>query len=294
MPKTLSTDIKDLTFCADYFPAQGAARALLFCLPGGGASKGYYDLSESNSFARNMSACGYNVLTMDHPGTGSNPLPADHPFLSPRDAADYLAKALESFRQDLNANIPTIGIGHSMGGMAITLIQGQHKPFDALGLFGSSPGGLDWGLDDHEKAFIGDETRIAAELEALTLRKFGANFLPHPGGGPSGKSITFGGEKPELVEALRQNLCELYGSGGMMSMLRGSFTTEVSAIDVPVFFAFGDHDIGIPPEDVPAMYPNLPSHELLILENTGHNSFAFSSLTALCARLDGWVQKTVA
>ena len=76
-----------------------------------------------------------------------------------------------------------------------------------------------------------------------------------------------------------------------MSMMRGSFRAEVEAIDVPLFFAFGDHDIGIPPKDAPKDYINAPSTELIILENTGHNHFAFSSIVTLCERLDGWIAK---
>jgi len=73
-----------------------------------------------------------------------------------------------------------------------------------------------------------------------------------------------------------------------MSMTRGSFRKEVNAIDVPMFFAFGDHDIGIPPEDAPKDYINTPSTELVVLENTGHNSFAFSSVATVCSKLDYW------
>ena len=78
-----------------------------------------------------------------------------------------------------------------------------------------------------------------------------------------------------------------------MSMVRGSFRTEVEAIDVPIFFAFGDHDIGIPPEDAPKDYINAPSTELIILENTGHNHFAFSSIKMLCTELDAWASRQI-
>ena len=72
-------------------------------------------------------------------------------------------------------------------------------------------------------------------------------------------------------------------------MTRGSFKTEVEAIDVPLFFAFGDHDIGIPPEDAPKDFINAPSAELVVLESTGHNHFAFSSIKTLYDKLDYWV-----
>ena len=55
-----------------------------------------------------------------------------------------------------------------------------------------------------------------------------------------------------------------------------------------VMAALGDHDIGIPPEDAPKDFINAASTELLVLENTGHNSFAFPSISALCEKLDNW------
>jgi len=143
-------------------------------------------------------------------------------------------------------------------------------------------------IGEEEKAYIERPDEFLKDIERLTLAKFGQNFTNIPSG-PSGKSITFGGETPELTQRLRVVSCELYAAGGMMSMVRGSFRKEVEAIDVPLFFAFGDHDIGIPPEDAPKDYINAPNTELIILDNTGHNHFAFRSIETLCAKFDGWI-----
>ena len=283
MPKLLTANIEGLTFTAKSFPPNGEdKKTTLFCLPGGGACAEFFDLTDSHSFARRMSARGYAVITMDHPGTATNPLPVDYPFLMPRKAADLIAACITAWTDG-----DVIGIGHSMGGMVTTLIQARHKPFKAIGLLGSSAGGLDWGLTEDEKTYIENPDAFARDLETLTLAKFKMPFIKG-GAGPSGKSITFGGETPELTQRLREISCELFAAGGMMSMTRGSFRQEVNAIDVPIFFAFGDHDIGIPPEDAPKDYINAPSHELTVLENTGHNSLAFGSIETLCEKLDYW------
>jgi len=284
MGETLTASVSDIRFEATLFKAEAPRKNIkLFCLPGGGASAEFFDLADGFSFAKKMSSKGYDIITMDHPGTATNPLPSDHHFLKPREAADYIAEALN--RLDIKDDI--IGIGHSMGGLVTTLIQAQHRPFKAIGLLGSSAGGLEWGLSEEEKAYIDKPEDFARDLKKLTLAKFGRAFTEIPSG-PSGKSITFGGETPELTQRLREVSCELYAAGGMMSMTRGSFRKEVEAIDVPIFFAFGDHDIGIPPEDAPKDYINTPSTELIVLENTGHNHFAFSSIETLCGRLDHW------
>ena len=287
MSTELTAKIDNFTLRADHYRAKTAPKNMtLFCLPGGGLAKGYFDLAPNFSFTDRMCALGYDVITMDHPGIASNPVPDNHAFYTPRDAAGYTAKALKQW----NIQAPIIGIGHSLGGMMIMLMQGAHSPFKALGLFGSSAGGLDWGLSDEEKAYINKPDDFARDLEALSLAKFGRAIIP-AGNGPSGESIVFGGETPELTMRLSETACEMNAAGAMMSMMRGSFRKEVEAIDVQIFFAFGDHDIGIPPEDAPKDYINAASTETLILEATGHNHFAFSSIEPLCKKLDAWIAK---
>lgn len=273
-------------------PDNVASGSVFFCLPGGGVTKDVFDLGTYDgvdfSFISRMTELGHKLITMDHPGTGSNPLPISHPFLKPREAANYEAQALNHFLKQLGLmSEPLIGVGHSMGGMMTILTQGRHRPFDAICLFGSSAGGLDWALDDHEKTYIGHEKKIKADIEDLVIRKFKMAFTPSMGG-PSGKSITFGGSSEKLNQRLREIGTELYAAGGMMGMIRGSMISEVEAITCPVFFAFGDHDIGVPPDDAPKDFIHAQSTKLLVLENTGHNSFAFPSIETLCDRLDYW------
>jgi len=281
----LTATVEGIEFRATrHLPQKPFKDMTLFCLPGGGVTAGLFDLAPNYSFTSCMTTKGCTVITMDHPGTASNPLPENHPFLEPRQAANYIAMALKQWV----GNKPVIGIGHSMGGMTTTLVQAKYTPFKAIGLFGSSAGGLDWGLSDDERNYIERPEDFSQDIEKLTLNKFGSDFIDYPNQGPSGKSITFGGETPELTQRLRDITCTLYAAGGMMSMTRGSFRKEVEAINVPIFFAFGDHDIGIPPKDAPKDYINAPSTELVVLENTGHNHFAFRSIETLCERLDHW------
>ncbi len=291
MSDIIKAQFQDITFEASYYKAEmGISNPLLFCLPGGGAAKGFFDLTPDHSFARRMNSKGYDVLTMDHPGTSTNPIPESRAFLKPRGAADIIHWALQSYLDKLGLKGKAIiGIGHSMGGMTQTLIQARHRPYEAMALLGSSAGGLDWGLSSEEKEYKNRENDIERDLKKLTFGKFGAQFPSHPGGGPSGKSIVFGGETPELTQALKDNTCELYAAGGMMSMIRGSFKTEVESLKIPLFFAFGDHDIGIPPKDVPKDYVNAVSTKLIILENTGHNHMAFSSIRILIDEMVAWL-----
>ena len=287
---------RELQLCARIFkPDSDLSGSKFFCLPGGGASRDYFDLGlfdgVDHSFASRMTALGHTVIAMDHPGTGSNMLPEDHPFLTPRQSSDYIAKACSDFiNQDASNPSNIIGLGHSMGGMITVLAQARHRPFAGVALLGSSAGGLDWGLDDQEKTYIGKPDALERDLEALVIRKFGSRFV-QVSGGPSGTSITFGGATERLTGRLREISIPLYGAGGMMSMTRGSFLEEVEAIDVPLFFAFGDHDIGVPPEEAPGPFTGTSDVELHVLENCGHNSFAFPVIEKLCAELDRWARQ---
>lgn len=266
---------------------------LLVCVPGGGASRGYFDLGEHDGFdfgfASRMAAKGYASLLIDHPGTGENALPEDYPFFTPRQAADMLAAAIPQWLEQAEiAPKRLIGVAHSMGGMVLTVMQARHRQFERLALFGSSARGLDWGLTDEEKTYIDRPGALEANLEELVMKRYGALF-PAGLGGPSGKSIMFGGSSEELTKRLRDIATPLYAAGATTSMTRGAFAEEAASIDVPMFFAFGDHDIGAPPEEVPQDYPKAPSVEMLVLEETGHNSFAFPTIATLCDRLDEWI-----
>lgn len=293
MPTPLNAHINGLDYCANYSaPTQSVENSvLLICLPGGGSSALYFDLHPDHSFTQNITALGHHIITMDHPGTASNKNALGTDFLTPRKAADNIHLSLMHFIDSLElSHLPLIGIGHSMGGMTTTLIQARHNIYKAIALFGSSAGGLDWGLSDEEKLYINKPDELERDLEKLTIGKFGRAFTEIPAG-PSGKSITFGGETQALTQALRKAACELFGAGGMMSMVRGSFSQEVLAINVPIFFAFGDHDIGIPPSEAPKAYVNAPETELLILPETGHNHFAFKSISLLSERFHDWLSK---
>lgn len=285
MSLTLTATVDGIHLCAKRFKAEPSPKNMtLFCLSGGGLTRDYFDLAPDYSFVKRMTAGGYDVLTMDHPGIASNTLPENHPYFTPRQAADWMCAALSQWQ----IGSPLIGVGHSLGGMMIMLMQGRQSPFSGLGLFGSSAGGLDWGLSEQEKQYINNPDKFAKDLEALALAKF-SGYYTQGGGGPSGESILFGGENADITKRLREISCEMNSAGAMMSMMRGVFRLEVEAIDVPILFAFGDHDIGIPPEDAPKDFVNAASTELVVLENTGHNHFAFSSISVLCERLDKFV-----
>lgn len=272
----------------------------LFCLPGGGSTVRYFDLGEADgfdfSFARRMAARGHPVLVMDHPGVGMNALPPQTPFFTPRQSAAMMLSALVAIAEAAGLErSPMVGVGHSMGGMLITLMQAAGskagaKPFAAIALLGSNAGGLDWGVSERAKAYVDRPEALEADLEALVLDMFGELF-PHQGAGPRWGSKTFGGETEGATALLRAACGPLFAAGGMTSMVRGGFRPEAEALDVPLFMAFGEHDLGVGPHQSPAGYPSCRDFRVIVAPATGHNHFGFRTIETVCAELSGWAKR---
>lgn len=284
-----------LSLAADLHMPAAPPRSLLWCVPGGGANRSYFDLARGetgHSFARRMVAAGHAVIMVDNPGIGDSSVPPEPDRFSPRDAGDSHHHALVALRRlhPALADVRTIAIGHSMGGMLVTLQHARNRSFSAIALLGSSASGLDWALTDEERIFIDDPDGLAAALPRLVAARFGGPFVRFRAPDKELARQIFGGGDPAVAAALRATGDRMFGAGGVMSMVPGSFAAEAAAIDVPIFFAFGDRDIGVPAGEVPAAYPASRDITIYDLPETGHNHFGFSSVARLCTRLDDWIR----
>lgn len=283
-----------ISLVADLHVPAGPPRSLLWCVPGGGANRGYFDLASGetgHSFARRMVAAGHAVIAVDNPGIGDSSVPPEPELFSPRDAGDSHHQALLALRRlkpEL-APLPTIAIGHSMGGMIVTLQQARNRSFAAMALLGSSASGLEWALTDEERTFIGDPDGLAAALPRLAAARYEGPFVRFRPADREKAAQIFRGGDPAVAAALRATGGRMFAAGSILSMVPGSFAAEAGAIDVPMFLAFGDRDIGIPPHQTPAAYPATPDITIFLLPDTGHNHFGFSSIARLCTRLDSWI-----
>ncbi len=252
------SDWPGLVLAADLHSPAHTPRALIFCLAGGGANRGYFNLGDAVtrqfSFADRMTAAGHAVAAIDIPGVGSSDTPPDFDRFSPRDAAAALHESLFMLRSKAGlGDVPVIGLGHSMGGMLIILQQAHFGDFAGIALLGSNASGLDWALTEAERGYAHDEAAIARDLPALVAARFGSAFDPmqvKPGAG-----AIFAGESHEATQWLRTARDRLFNAGAMQSMLPGSFSSEAGAIRCPLFLASGDRDIGAPPREAIAAFP---------------------------------------
>jgi len=105
-----------------YSPVGVEPSAMLWCVPGGGCSRDYWDFDvrdeprERYSFARYLARRGVVVVTADHLGSGESSRPVEERLRSSASLAAHMhAALLEARRDPALADLPVVGVGHSFG-----------------------------------------------------------------------------------------------------------------------------------------------------------------------------------
>jgi alpha-beta hydrolase superfamily lysophospholipase len=280
-------------------------KVILACLPGGAMSRRFFDLvppgegqprDASFSFARQMAARGFIVALIDHLGIGGSNRPKDGFALSGdvlSRASHHVLAAVKAHVQvrygAAHANLLTVGVGHSMGGLVTVLQQAQHRSHHAIALLGFSTSGLPEYVPQPLHSLARDPQALRAQLPALAKNMFKEpyTYLERT---PESRGM-FAGDRadPRGIAALN-----LLGAEPILplpawhSMLPGNVAHEAASIDVPVFLGMGDRDIVGSPEDAPAAFPRSPSVELQVMPETGHSLFLFTGRLALFDALAAW------
>jgi hypothetical protein len=194
-----------LALAADvYLPVDAKApAAALFCLPGGGMTRGYFDLAApGRSFAGAMTARGFAVVALDSLGWGESSRPRDGFALVPEAIAAANAQAVDALAGELEARwpgLPRIGVGHSLGALLAIVQQAEHESFDALVLLGATTRGLRVVLSDEELAYADRPEAARAELVRLARRRSGGEaWFELPNAARAGAVL----DAPRLFRAL--------------------------------------------------------------------------------------------
>lgn len=274
---------------------------VLVCLPGGGMNRHYYDLrpedrDQSFSFAAQMSARGFLVLTLDYPGIGDSDRPADGYVLTPEVLAEAVVGAtrhcLDALRSGkLVAGLPalrglsSVGVGHSMGGMLAVLAQALGRQHQALALLGFSTRGLPEYLPPSLRA-VENPAAQRDQLPGWARAQFGGQPYPVIGKSRDAAGI-FGGAQADIraVAALKRAAAPLLPVPALLAMLPGNVAAEAAAIDVPVFIGVGEHDMVGPPQDAPFAFTRSRDRILHVLPGAGHSHFLFPARRELFDRL---------
>jgi pimeloyl-ACP methyl ester carboxylesterase len=282
-------------------PRPGAQLPVLFCFPGGGMSRAYFDLAPAGySFAEYMARRGFLVVLVDHPGVGGSDTPADGWTLTPSVIAAVEARAtvrvIELLRSGEIDGIgaiepgPVVGVGHSTGAAILIHQQAQHRPYDAVCLLGWAGRGLPDVLTDDEQA-LADGAVTDAALVAAARSRFAEPLPLLPRG--SSRMLVASALSRDVRAAMAQARARLLAVAGSSTMIPGSAASAARLIEVPIFLGVGEHDIALDPHRVPAEFPSARDVTLFVLPEAGHNHNVEPTREFLWARIAVWA-KTVA
>ncbi|BBZ14928.1 hypothetical protein MBRA_51230 (plasmid) [Mycobacterium branderi] len=293
-------------------PPQNLAsgQPVVFAVPGGGYSRGYYDMHFAGhagySQAEHHVERGLVFVAIDHLSVGqSSPDVAESVRIEDIAAAnDFAVKVvIERLRSgtavagypgvDVGARI---GIGQSMGGGVSVIMAARHHTYDAVAVLGYSAIHTVLPMPKHDETVrtseFFDYSRTTAPDE-LSLAEASAHV-------PEFLYPFFWEDVPaDIVEA---DTCGGYpirtsappfGSATLptcaVAMLSpGYIKAEAAELDVPVFIGFGERDTAPEPRREPTAYPHSTDITLFICERMAHMHNFASTRGQLWNRLAKW------
>jgi len=293
-PKALSFDVSGTvghpcTIASWIFKPPVPARALLFAIPGGTYTKGYWHLEvpgrSGYSFAERMVAAGFAVAAVDNFGTGSSTRPSsgdDAGLVAMADANAAVAAQLRSRFPGL----PVIGVGHSMGGALAVLQQARHRSFDYLAVlgYGYQPlAGLSEDLPDEQ-------------LLAESAARFSQLLGPCPDGY---YSVDRSMLRPQFHFDDVPDDVVLADDARATVLPRAAMHTvgaapigrpPASTVDVPVFQGWGERDNTPDPHRDGAYFSSCPDYTLFVLPRSAHCHNFASTRQVMWDRLVTWAE----
>jgi pimeloyl-ACP methyl ester carboxylesterase len=264
----------------------------VFCFPGGGINRGYFDIDVppelgNFSMAAHLVNAGFVVVALDHLGIGESSRLDDRADLTSEVLVDVNAFVVDSVLSSLrsgslaagllalDAPIP-VAVGHSMGALFSMWQQARHDSYAALGLLGYGCRGVMLDVA-HQYVEASRQARANFSIEPVA-----------PGGTATSDLLLAGMPVPDAVyPRLLAASTDFVPLDGIERMVIGA--PELAAIHVPVFIGVGDRDITGPPHELPAAFPNCRDLSLFVLEDAGHNHNVAPNREQLWDRLVGWL-----
>ncbi len=309
---TCALDGRLIIAATAYLPPAQHLRAhqpVIFALPGGGYSRGYYDMHfdghEDYSQAAHHVERGLILVAIDHLGVGDS-TPEVAQSLRIEDIAAANSGAVQQITQGLRDGTlvdgypavdvgARIGIGQSMGGGVTVIMAARHQPYDAVAVLGYSaihtvlPQRSAEDAQYVDKfAYSGDDKpeslSLAASAAAIPdfLYPFHYEDVPADivaadtsGGYPIRETAPPFGSKslPLCVVAM---------------LSPGYISAEAAGLTIPVFIGLGERDTAPEPHREPSAYGNSTDVSLLIIERMAHMHNFATTRKKLWDRLAAW------
>jgi pimeloyl-ACP methyl ester carboxylesterase len=276
---------------------------LLFCLPGGSYSKAYWHLEVPGrpgySFAGHLARAGMLVVAVDHLGVGESSRHRRAIDLTPEVIAaanaaafnEVAARAADGTLVDgLPAIVlgPTVGVGHSMGGMLAIFQQSLFGSFDAIAPLGYGTVGP---ITDPEMmgtgAFLPSresimEAAATGALDQIPLLDRSAPALRH--------HFYWDDVPDEVIAADDLTNTAVPGVCGPLSIVPFIASDHAWRVRCPVFIGLGERDSTWDHRDEARAYASSNDVTLFILPRSAHCHNTAGTRHVLWDRLAGWVR----
>ena len=294
-----------LEIATEIFPPGETPELVLFCFPGGGCNRHYFNLEveidgvvdESYSFARSMVKKGFLVVTIDHLGVGDSSKLADGFDVTTERVVAANAKVVADILDKLHGGtlidelpplpgLKALGVGHSMGAMLAILQQDLAESFDALVLLGFGNGGVPDFLSEYGRKLVGNPVKAREENVELARQQFGKGYM---------NIVIEGRTRPgssrvntQAAQALSRSREALISVPAALSMVPDCVLEFCQKISVPVFIAAGDEDLCEPAARIVPQFPAAREVVSLELPETRHMHFVYACRQLLVEAIADW------
>ena len=287
---------------------------VIFGVPGGGYSRGYYNMDFPGHTGYSEAAYhvghGFIFVACDPLGVGESSLVDPASITFELLAATYDAAVVEISNRlasgTLAAGFPgvsrllRVGIGQSMGGKVTVLAQGRHRTFDGIGVLGASaihtvlpqPSEADYEAS-RRGHMLARGSAVHTESVAESSRSI-ANFV-YP--------FHWEDVPQDILDAdmaggypLRRPPAPPFGSltippCAVTMMSPGAIAREAAAVDVPVLIAVGQRDACVHPLAEPAAYGNSSDVAVYIVPRMAHMHNFASTRVMLWKKIEAWARR---
>lgn len=274
---------------------------VVFCWPGGGYSRGYYDIQrpglDSYSQAEHHARRGLIVVACDHLGVGDSSEP-DRTQVSYENIAAINRATVDKVREllaagDLDDDLRPvvdpilIGIGQSYGGMLLVVQQARQRTFDGIAMLGYTAIGL--ATPRPPAAGTSRTGGAVPPPEKMTPRDVMTYFFHWEDVPSEIIAEDMKGEHPTRTQPLPMWASDRRPGGRHTSAAEpGVIAHWANVVECPVFIGLGQRDVSPDPWAEPAQFRRSKDVTLYVAPRMGHMHNFAGTRVALWDRLGAW------
>lgn len=279
-----------------------ARPVVAFCWPGGGYSRGYYDIHypgrSGYSQGEHHAGRGVILVACDHVGTGASS-EVDRSQLSHENvAAVNRATADEVLRRlaarEIDNEFPaiedpvTFGMGQSFGGELLIVQQARQRTFDGIAILGYSAIGIV--LPRPPSGGVSSTGGHIPPSDQMTAREVQGYFFHWEDVDPDMYREDMKGEHPTREAPLPMWASDRRPGGRHWSHDAGVVAHWADVIECPVFVGVGERDVCPDPYAEPGAYRRSKDISLFICPRMGHMHNFAGTRSLLWDRLVSWME----